>query len=34
MKKMREQIAAMKEIRTKEKVEYHGDLADFSTMMT
>jgi probable F420-dependent oxidoreductase len=34
MKKMREQIAAMKEIWTKSTAEYHGDLVDFSPMMT
>jgi probable F420-dependent oxidoreductase len=34
MKKMREQIAAMKEIWTKEEAEYHGDLVDFTKMMT
>jgi probable F420-dependent oxidoreductase len=34
MKKMREQIEAMKEIWTKDKAEYHGDLVDFPTMMT
>jgi probable F420-dependent oxidoreductase len=34
MKKMREQIAAMKEIWTKDKAEYHGDLVDFPPMMT
>ena len=34
MKKMREQIAAMKEIWTKGKAEYHGDLVAFTTMMT
>jgi probable F420-dependent oxidoreductase len=33
-KKMREQIEAMKEIWTKDKPEYHGDLIDFATMMT
>jgi len=33
-KKMREQIAAMKEIWTKSTAEYHGDLVDFSPMMT
>src|SRR5216683_3185125 len=33
-KKMREQIEAMKEIWTKSKAEYHGDIVDFSTMMT
>jgi probable F420-dependent oxidoreductase len=34
MKKMREQIEAMKEIWTKDKAEYHGDLVSFPTMMT
>src|SRR6201993_495176 len=34
MKKMREQIEAMKEIWTKSTAEYHGDLVDFPTMMT
>jgi probable F420-dependent oxidoreductase len=33
-KKMREQIEAMKEIWTKSKAEYHGDIVEFSTMMT
>src|SRR5580700_7095248 len=33
-KLMREQIEAMKEIWTKDKPEYHGDLVDFATMMT
>ena len=33
-KRMREQIEAMKEIWTKEKAEYHGDLVDFPPMMT
>jgi probable F420-dependent oxidoreductase len=33
-KKMREQIEAMKEIWTKEKPEYHGELVDFPPMMT
>src|SRR5438309_8747649 len=33
-KKMREQIEAMKEIWTKSTAEYHGDLVDFSPMMT
>src|SRR6516162_1935869 len=32
--KMREQIEAMKEIWTKEKPEYHGEIIDFSSMMT
>ena len=32
--KMREQIEAMKEIWTKSTAEYHGDLVDFSPMMT
>jgi probable F420-dependent oxidoreductase len=31
---MREQIEAMKEIWTKDKPEYHGDIVDFATMMT
>src|SRR5713226_5960134 len=34
MQKMREQIEAMKAIWTEEKAEYHGDIVDFSTMMT
>ncbi len=34
MKKMREQIEAMKEIWTKDKAEYHGDLVEFPAMMT
>jgi probable F420-dependent oxidoreductase len=33
-KKMREQIEAMKEIWTKSTAEYHGDIVDFSPMMT
>src|ERR1700731_1599157 len=33
-KLMREQIEAMKEIWTKSSAEYHGDLVDFSPMMT
>ena len=33
-KRMREQIEAMKEIWTKEKPEYHGELVDFPPMMT
>src|ERR1700719_4400691 len=33
-KKMREQIEAMKEIWTKSTADYHGDLVDFSPMMT
>jgi probable F420-dependent oxidoreductase len=33
MKKMREQIEAMKEIWTKDRAEYHGDLVDFPAMM-
>src|SRR5439155_2448672 len=33
-KKMREQIEAMKEIWTKSKPEYHGDIVDFPPMMT
>ena len=32
--KMREQIEAMKEIWTKDKPEYHGEIVDFSSMMT
>jgi probable F420-dependent oxidoreductase len=32
--KMREQIEAMKEIWTKEKPEYHGEIVDFAPMMT
>src|SRR5271165_7203950 len=31
-KLMREQIEAMKEIWTKDKPEYHGDIVDFATM--
>ena len=34
MQKMREQIEAMKEIWTKPKPEYHGDIVEFGTMMT
>jgi len=34
MKKMREQIEAMKAIWTESKPEYHGDLVEFGTMMT
>jgi probable F420-dependent oxidoreductase len=34
MKKMREQIEAMKEIWTKSKPEYHGDIVKFDTLMT
>ncbi|MBV8457367.1 MAG: LLM class F420-dependent oxidoreductase [Acetobacteraceae bacterium] len=34
MKKMREQIEAMKAIWTESKPEYHGELVDFGTMMT
>jgi probable F420-dependent oxidoreductase len=34
MKKMREQIEAMKQIWTQSKPEYHGDLVEFGTMMT
>jgi hypothetical protein len=30
---MREQIEAMKEIWTKEKPEYHGDIVKFPPMM-
>jgi probable F420-dependent oxidoreductase len=33
-KRMREQIEAMKEIWTKEKAEYHGELVDFPPMTT
>jgi alkanesulfonate monooxygenase SsuD/methylene tetrahydromethanopterin reductase-like flavin-dependent oxidoreductase (luciferase family) len=33
-KLMRERIEAMKEIWTKSKAEYHGDMVDFSEMMT
>src|SRR6185312_11016216 len=33
-KKMREQIEAMREIWTKSKPEYHGDIVNFDTMMT
>jgi probable F420-dependent oxidoreductase len=33
-KKMREQMEAMKEIWTKDKAEYHGDIVDFPPMMT
>ena len=33
-KKMREQIEAMKEIWTKSKPEYHGDIVNFPPMMT
>jgi probable F420-dependent oxidoreductase len=33
-KKMREQIEAMREIWTKTKPEYHGELVDFPPMMT
>ena len=32
--KMREQIEAMKEIWTKDKTEYHGEIVDFPSMMT
>src|SRR5215467_10321779 len=32
-KLMRERIEAMKEIWTKEKAEYHGDMVDFEPMM-
>jgi probable F420-dependent oxidoreductase len=32
--KMREQIEAMKEIWTKDKSEYHGEIVDFPPMMT
>ena len=34
IKKMREQIEAMKEIWTKDKPEYHGEIVDFPPMMT
>ncbi len=34
MQKMREQIEAMKEIWTKTKPEYHGDIVKFPAMMT
>jgi len=33
-KKMREQVEAMKEIWTKSKPEYHGDIVSFPPMMT
>jgi probable F420-dependent oxidoreductase len=33
-KKMREQVEAMKEIWTRSTAEYHGDIVDFSPMMT
>jgi probable F420-dependent oxidoreductase len=33
-KKMREQVEAMKEIWIKSTAEYHGDIVDFSPMMT
>ncbi len=33
-KKMREQVEAMKQIWTKSTAEYHGDIVDFSPMMT
>jgi probable F420-dependent oxidoreductase len=33
-KRMREQVEAMREIWTKSKPEYHGDIVDFSPMMT
>jgi len=33
-KKMREQVEAMKEIWTKSTAEYHGDIVDFTPMMT
>jgi probable F420-dependent oxidoreductase len=33
-KKMREQIEAMKEIWTKDRPEYHGEIVDFPPMMT
>ena len=34
MQKMREQMEAMKEIWTKSKPAYHGDIVDFDTIMT
>jgi probable F420-dependent oxidoreductase len=34
MKKMREQIAAMKEIWTKSTAEYHGDIVEVAPLMT
>ena len=34
MRKMREQIEAMKAIWTESKPEYHGEIVDFGTMMT
>ncbi len=34
MQKMREQIEAMKEIWTKSTAEYHGDIVEFTPMMT
>ena len=34
MRKMREQIEAMKAIWTESKPEYHGEIVDFDTMMT
>jgi probable F420-dependent oxidoreductase len=33
-KRMREQIEAMKEVWTKQKPEYHGEIVDFPPMMT
>ena len=33
-KKMREQIAAMKQIWTKDTAEYHGEIVNFTSMMT
>jgi probable F420-dependent oxidoreductase len=33
-KKMREQVEAMKQVWTKEKAEYHGDIVNFTPMMT
>src|SRR5947209_17601102 len=34
MRKMREQIEAMKAIWTENQAEYHGEIVDFGTMMT
>jgi len=34
MQKMREQIEAMKAIWTENKLEYHGDIVNFDTIMT
>jgi len=33
-KKMREQVEAMKEIWTRDRAEYHGEIVDFTAMMT